>query len=161
VKGFNGVINEYVSIGGDLRVRNTTIFQDRFSRKGTVPTNQAFRRSVTSNDTSVTEFLGYTEVDLLPNYVMLYGDFNLNGGVTDREGFGLIRGFLPYDTYVKAGRFFPTFGLRVQDDAAFVRSQTGFTFDTPDEGAEVGIAPGPFFIAADVLNGPGGDKDVA
>ena len=161
VKGFNGQINEYLSIGGDLRVRNTTVFQDRFSKKGTVPQNQAFRRHVTSNDTDINEFLGYTQVDLLPDYVTLYGDWNLDGGVTNREGFGLIRGFLPYDTYLKAGRFFPTFGLRVQDDQAFIRARTGYTFTNPDEGGEIGFAPGPFFIASSITNGTGGDKDVA
>ena len=161
VKGFTGQLHEYVSIGGDLRVRNTTIFQDRFRRKtGNVPRNRAFRRSVTSNDTEINEFLGYTQIDLLPDYVTLYGDWNLDGGVTNREGFGLIRGFLPYDTYVKAGRFFPTFGLRVQDDQAFVRGRTGFTFTNPDEGGEIGFAPGPFFVATSITNGPKGDKDV-
>jgi hypothetical protein len=161
VKGFNGQISEYLSIGGDLRVRNTTVFQDEFSKKGNVPQNKVFRRSVTSNDTSINEFLGYMQVDLLPDYVTLYGDFNLDGGVTNREGFGLIRGFLPYDTYLKAGRFFPTFGLRVQDDSAFVRSRTGYTFQNPDEGGEIGFAPGPFFIATSITNGQNSDKDVA
>jgi hypothetical protein len=161
VKGFNGQLSEYVSIGGDLRVRNTTVFQDEFSKSGTVPPNRAFRRNVTSNDTEVNEFLGYAQVDLLPDYVTLYSDFNLDGGVTNREAFGLIRGFLPYDTYVKAGRFFPTFGLRVWDDQSFIRSRSGYTFTNPDEGGEIGFAPGPFFIASSITNGTGGDKDVA
>jgi hypothetical protein len=160
VKGFNGQINEYVGLGMDLRVNNTTIFQDRFNKQGNVPQNKAFRRSVSSNETAVNEFLGYTEVDVIPNYVMLYGDWNLNGGVTNREGFGLVRGFLPYDTYVKAGRFFPPYGLRLWDDSAFIRSETGFTFTNPDEGAEIGFAPGPFYFATSVTNGNSGDKDV-
>jgi hypothetical protein len=160
VKGFTGQLHEYVSIGGDLRVRNTTVFQDEFSRSGSVPRNRAFRRDVTSNDTEVNEFLGYAQIDLLPDYVTLYGDWNLDGGVTNREAFGLIRGFLPYDTYVKAGRLFPTFGLRVQDDQAFIRARSGFTFTNPDEGGEIGFAPGPFFLATSITNGPGGDKDV-
>ena len=162
VKGFNGQLHEFVSIGGDLRVRNTTVFQDEFSRStGNVPRNKAFRRHVTSNDTDINEFLGYAQVDLLPDYVTLYGDWNLDGGVTNREGFGLIRGFLPYDTYVKAGRFFPTYGLRVQDDQAYIRGRVGYTFTNPDEGGEIGFAPGPFFVASSITNGTGGDKDVA
>jgi hypothetical protein len=160
VKGFNGQIQEYVSIGGDLRVGNTTVFQDKFDSDGNVPSNRAFRRHVTSNEIAVNEVLGYAQVDLLPNYVMLYGDWNLNGGVTNREAFGLIHGFLPWDAYVKAGRLFPTFGLRVQDDQAYIRSRTGFTFTNPDEGGEVGIAPGPFFIASSITNGSSSDKDV-
>jgi hypothetical protein len=161
VKGFNGQLHEYVSIGGDLRVRNTTVFQDEFSKSGTIPQNKAFRRHVTSNDTEVNEFLGYAQIDLLPDYVTLYSDFNLDGGVTNREAFGLIRGFLPYDTYVKAGRLFPTFGLRVWDDSAFIRSRSGYTFTNPEEGGEIGFAPGPFFIASSITNGTSGDKDVA
>src|SRR3954469_25884772 len=33
-KPFNGQLNPYVAIGSDLRVRNTTIFQDRPDRLG-------------------------------------------------------------------------------------------------------------------------------
>jgi hypothetical protein len=160
VKGFTGQLHEYVSIGADLRVRNTTVFQDRFSPNNNVPGNRPFRERVTSNDSDVNAFLGYLQIDLLPDYITLYGDWNLDGGVTNREAFGLIRGFLPWDTYVKAGRFFPAFGLRVQDDQAFIRGRTGFTFQNPDEGGEIGFAPGPFFLATSITNGPGGDKDV-
>jgi len=55
---------------------------------------------------------------------------------------------------------FPTFGLRVFDDEAFIRSRSGFTFQNPDEGAEVGFAPGPFFLATTVTNGQDADTDV-
>src|SRR5437899_133087 len=82
-------------------------------------------------------------------------------GATNREAFGMIRGFLPWDTYVKAGRLFPAYGLRVQDDQAFIRARTGYTFQTPDEGGEIGIQPGPFFLASSITNGAAGDKDVA
>src|SRR5262249_19828671 len=95
-----------------------------------------------------------------PDVATLYVDENLNGGATNREAFGLIRGFLPWDTYVKAGRMFPAFGLRVWDDDAFIRSRTGFTFQNPDEGGEIGFAPGPFFFATTITNGTQGDKDV-
>lgn len=162
VRAFNGQLGEWVSIGSDLRVDNTTVFQDRFNSQGNVPSNQAFRRSVTSNTTSVNEFLGYLQVDLLPDYVTMYSAFNLNGGATNQEAFGLVRGFLPWDTFIKAGRFFPPFGLRVWDDQAFIRSATGYTFQNPYQGGEVGFAPGPFYFAAAVTNPPssGGNKDV-
>src|SRR5436309_10503892 len=44
VKPFNGEINSYASIGGDLRVQNITVFQDHPDRLGRVPTNEVFRR---------------------------------------------------------------------------------------------------------------------
>jgi hypothetical protein len=162
VKGFNGELNSYVSIGADLRVRNTTVFEDRLSRRGRVPPNRAFRRNTTSNDTDVNEFLGYLQIDLWPDVLTFYVDENLNGGANNREVFGLVRGFLPWDTYVKAGRMYPAFGLRVFDDQAFVRARSGFTFQNSDEGAEIGVAPGPFFFATTVTNGDDdpGDRDV-
>jgi len=160
VKPFNGELNSYVSIGGDLRVRNTTVFQDRPVNER-VDNNTAFRGRVDSNNLAVQEFLLYGQIDLIPDVVTLYADENFNGGATNREAFGLIRGFLPWETYVKAGRMFPAFGLRVQDDAAFIRSRTGYTFQNPDEGAEVGFAPGPFFVASTITNGNAGDRDVA
>ena len=160
VKPFNGEINPYVSIGGDLRVRNTTTFSDKPDAAGRVPENRAFRRGVTSNETSVIEALGYLQVDLWPDILSLYYDGDFHTGANTREVFGLLRGFLPWDTYVKAGRFFPAYGLRVQDDQAFIRSRTGFTFQNPDEGGEIGIQPGPFFLATSITNGQAGDKDV-
>jgi hypothetical protein len=158
VKPFNGDINSYVSIGSDLRVRNATVFQDEGE---TVATNQAFRQSTTSNDTAVQEFEFYGQLDLWPDVATIYVDEDFNGGATNKEAFGLLRGFLPWDTYVKAGRFFPPFGLRVQDDDAFIRRRTGYTFDSFDEGGEIGTAPGPFFLVTSVTNGTQADKDVA
>ena len=159
VKAFNGEVNSWISIGSDLRVRNTTTFQDP-PKNGRVSNDKAFREDVTSNDTEVYEFLGYLQVDLWPDVATLYVDENLNGGATNREVFGLFKGFLPWDTYFKAGRMFPAFGLRVFDDEAFIRSRSGFTFQNSDEGAEIGTAPGPFFIASTVVNGQDSDKDV-
>ena len=160
LKPFNGELSSYVSIGGDLRVRNTTVFQDRPNAQGEVPLNRAFRRHVQSNDVRVFEALGYGQVDLWPDIATFYIDENLTSGANNREVFGLIKGFLPWDTYVKGGRLFPAYGLRVQDDQAFIRARTGFTFQNPDEGGEIGIAPGPFFLATSITNGTPNDKDV-
>ena len=73
VKAFTGEVNSWISIGADLRVRNTTVFQDPI-RNGRVPNNTAFRENVTSNDTEVNEFLGYLQVDLWPDVATFYVD---------------------------------------------------------------------------------------
>jgi hypothetical protein len=161
VKPFSGELNPYLSLGGDLRVRNTTVFEDRPDAQGRVPDNRAFRRRVASNDSKVNEALVYGQVDLWPDLVTLYVDEDINGGANNREVFGMIRGFLPWDTYVKAGRLFPAYGLRVQDDDAFIRARSGYTFRSFDEGGEIGVQPGPFFVASSITNGKPGDKDVA
>jgi hypothetical protein len=161
VKPFNGEVNQYFSFGSDLRVRNTTVFEDHPDRLGRVPDNKVFRRSVRSNDFTANEFLLYGQVDVWPDIVTLYADEDFTSGANNREVFGMVHGVLPWDTYLKAGRFFPPYGLRVQDDEAFIRARTGFTFQNHDEGVEIGTQPGPLHVAASVTNGAAGDKDVA
>lgn len=159
-KSFDGQLHSHVSIGGDFRAASTTVFSDRPDAAGRVDRNQAFRSRVDSTDLDLRELLLYLQVDLWPDVLSLYVDEDFNGGATNREAFAILRGVLPLDGYVKAGRLYPTFGLRVHDDEAFIRARSGFTFDNSDEGGEIGIAPGPFFLAASVTNGSGGDRNV-
>ncbi|TMA85695.1 MAG: hypothetical protein E6J71_01310 [Deltaproteobacteria bacterium] len=161
VKAFDGEVNSYLSIGSDLRVRNTTTFGGHINKQGEVERNQAFRPEVLSNDTTVFEFLGYGQIDLWPDLVTLYADEEFTGGANNREAFALLKGFLPWDSYIKVGRMFPTFGLRVQDDQAYVRARSGYTFQNPDTGAEFGTQPGPFYLGTTITNGTSGDKDVS
>jgi len=160
VKAFNGEINQYLSIGSDLRVRNTTVFADTPNSAGRVPTNRAFRDNVQSNDITVNQFVLYGQADLFPDILTLYADEDFTSGANNREAFGMLHGILPWGTYIKAGRMFPAYGLRIQDDAAFIRSNVGFTFQNPDAGIEFGTQPGPFFVATSITNGTSGDKDV-
>ena len=39
------------------------------------------------------------------------------------------------------------------EDASFIRTNTGFTFQNPDEGGEIGDHPGAFYLATSVTNG--------
>jgi hypothetical protein len=159
VESFNGEINQYVSIGADLRVRSTTTWDGNLNAQGRVPENRAFRPHFASEELTVQEALGYIQVDLWPDVLTLYGDFNAaGGGVTARETIAILK--LPWNLFVKGGRFFPPFGLRLFEDASYVRTDTGFTFQNPDEGIEFGAIPGPFYVAASVTNGAGGDRDV-
>jgi len=155
VESFNGEISPYVSIGSDLRVRSTTTWNGPFTSSGRVEENRAFRPHFESEDIAVQEALGYIEVNLWPDVLSLYGDFNAaGGGVTARETFALLK--LPfYDFFMKAGRYFPPFGLRVYEDEHYIRTNTGFTFQNPFEGVEFGIIPGPFYLATSVTNGSG------
>jgi hypothetical protein len=159
-KAFDGQILSQLSIGADFRFRNTITFFDDPSSRGRVPENRAFRTGRTVNDADVEEFLLYLQVDLLPDVLTLYVDEDFSGGATNREVFGLLRGVLPWDGYVKAGRLYPAFGLRVHDDEAYIRARSGFTFQNSDEGVELGIAPGPFFVATSITDGEEGNTDV-
>jgi len=153
-------IHSHIRLGMDVRFRNTMLFEDKPNAQGEVRNNRAWRKYLESNDFDVPQARFYALVDLWPEIASVYVDESFAGGAENRELFGLFRGFLPYDFYFKGGRFYPTFGLRPQDDAAFIRSATGFTFQNPDEGIEIGFAPGPFFLAMDVVDGIEGDTDV-
>jgi hypothetical protein len=151
VQSFNGEINQWMSIGSDLRVRSTSTWADTPNAQGRVPMNRAFRDEFQSETLNVQEALGYIQVDLWPDVLTLYGDFNAaGGGVTARETVAIVH--LPFNTFFKGGRFFPPFGLRVYEDASFIRSNTGFTFQNPFEGGEAGIVQGPFYLATSVTN---------
>ena len=165
MKAFNGELNQYVSIGGDLRVRSTTTWDSgEPDANGRVPENKAFRPHFASEELDVPEALGYIQVDLWPDLLMLYGDFDAaGGGVTAREAMAILKvpdSLVPGNFFLKGGRFFPPYGLRLYEDNSFVRTNVGFTFQNPDEGFEIGAIPGPFYLAASVTNGAGGDRDV-
>ncbi len=72
------------------------------------------------------------------------------GGV---QSFGL--GFvLPWNGYVKVGRFLPAFGLGLEDHTAFVRQYLGLAPpNDSDSGLELGVYPGHFAVNVAVLNG--------
>lgn len=150
-----GLLVDGVSIGADFRGTNTTLMQDKPNAKGRVRNNTAFR-PVHSNDFEIAEASAYLEVNLIRDALTFYLDESFGpGSAFNRETFGLITGFLPWNMYVKAGKFFPPYGFRLQDDAAFIRSRTGFNFTSPDTGVEVGIAPGDAFFSVAVTNGTG------
>jgi hypothetical protein len=68
-----------------------------------------------------------------------------------RDAFVLVHE-LPYQLHAKAGRFVPSFGLRLDDHTAFIRRGIGLDTSVPESrvlGVEIGAAPNyPFFQAS-------------
>ena len=56
-------------------------------------------------------------------------------------------------SFAKFGKFLLPYGLRLKDDAAFIRERTGFSYKTPDQGIEFGFEPGPIAWFVSVTNG--------
>ena len=55
--------------------------------------------------------------------------------------------------YVKAGRFMPTYGLRLENHNLYTRQDIGFGPRDKDQGVEVGTQLGPLLVQLSVLNG--------
>lgn len=136
-----GEVTDWMAVGADLRVANTTTFLEE-------------RR----NTFEATEGTLYLELRPWPERVVLYADEEIAvGGARSREAWALLRG--PWSTYLRGGRLLPPFGLRLLDDAAFTRRVTGANFANPDLGLEAGFDLGPLFFAAALTNGSFSSED--
>jgi hypothetical protein len=99
------------------------------------------------------EAQAYLEARLLRQRVALYIDQTVGPNrAVARELFALIEK-LPWNGYAKAGKLLVPYGLRLKDDEEFVRAVTGFNYDTPDQGLEVGVEPGPWSMVVGLTNG--------
>jgi hypothetical protein len=111
-----------------------------------------------SNTFDLTQANLYGSVELFDEALSLYIDETVApGGASSREIYGLLRG--PWNSYVKGGRMVLPFGLRLQDDTAFIREITGFNHGVQDLGVEVGLEPGPWSISLAASNGTQGSSD--
>jgi hypothetical protein len=136
---FSGRLNDYIAIGGDFR-----FLYDSTKAPGGSSKDQYNQRKQNI----------YLEVDLIPDHVIFYQ--TLAEGGDAREIFGLLKGeLMGQPAYFKAGQFFLPYGLRLQDDSAFTRSVTGFTYGATDVGVELGYEPGNWALHAASTNGTG------
>jgi len=138
------VLNDRLSFGGDFRIAHFSTFSDG---------------SLSSDSFQTDKSNAYFQADLVPSHVTLYIDETIApGGAQTRELFGLIRG-IPGRSWIKAGKFLPPYGLRLEDDRAFIREVTGFNFNNPDTGVEFGSEPGNFSFVGAVTNGTSSVSD--
>lgn len=136
---FSGRLNDYIAIGGDFRA-----LYDR-TETPEADTEDVFNQRKQNI---------YLEIDLIPEHAIIYQ--TLADGGDAREIFGLLKWEISEQPiYLKVGQFFLPYGLRLQDDSAFTRAVTGFTYGTTDVGLELGYEPGPWAIHAAATNGTG------
>ncbi len=91
------------------------------------------------SDFSLTRATAYLDFTALPNLLQVYVDEKVApDNVENREAYVLVT---PHNGryVIKAGQMFLPFGLRLQDDDAFVRQASGVNFRTPDDGVELGL----------------------
>jgi hypothetical protein len=94
----------------------------------------------------------YVLFQLDPKFLLYYD----RGFSNTYEAFGLAH-VLPWDGYVKAGRFVPPYGWKFDDHTMYVRDGEGFAPPAnSDGGLEVGLSPDPFEIHVALVNGSRG-----
>jgi hypothetical protein len=136
----NRLLNDYVAIGGNFRLLGS----------GTVSESEP-RTTVDVSEANI-----QLEVRAVPDVLAFYLDQTVGpSAASTREGFALLEQ-LPFDGYLKVGKFLLPYGLRLLDDAEFIRQNTGFNYNTPDQGVEVGVEPGPLSLFLSVTNGTQG-----
>jgi hypothetical protein len=79
------------------------------------------------------------------------------GGSITRESWAQ---FTFRDFYVKAGKFFLPYGLRIEDDSAYIRQFTGINFNTADNGVEVGHVGDHWSAQVSITNGTSGGAEI-
>jgi hypothetical protein len=142
---WTGDLGKYIAVGGDIRGGWNQI---------DVP-GQA-----KTSETELQEFLAYLELRPLPRYLTLYVDAKLRpDDAFVREQY--VRLSTADDAwYIQGGEFFLPYGLRLQDDDAFIRQVTGINFNTSDTGWQLGLEKGKWSGQFAVTRGTAGGPEV-
>jgi hypothetical protein len=113
-----------------------------------------------TNSFNLHEARVYVSFAPIPNRLMVYIDqLAAPGSSLNREA------FVRYTTedgqyYLKAGRLYLPFGWRLQDEGAFVRTESGINMSGSDTGVELGWDGGPLSVRFAVSNGTYGGAEV-
>jgi hypothetical protein len=138
------VVSRWFAVGGDFRGGYSSVDVPGFDE---------------ISDTDVSRATVYAEFRALPNLLSVYVDQKI--APDDSENREAYLKVTPFDgkLTIKAGQMFVPFGLRLQDDNAFVRQATGVNFLTPDDGVEVGLELAKWSTQVAVIEGPSGADD--
>ena len=123
-------LTQYLTVGADSRFNGS--YQK--TKQKTDNTSQGFEVSSTQL---------YINIEIPDSGLSLYIDQQVApGSAINREALIMYK-FEQNDlfngSYLKAGKLFLPYGLRIEDDSAFIRQATGMNFDNSDNGVEYGI----------------------
>jgi len=138
---WTGKINDYFAVGGNARMNFDSI---RVLNQQDTPGFALHSAQV------------YLDLRVVPDRLSFYVDEHVApGNASNREAFALLWS-KDKSAYLKAGRFFLPYGLRLEDDTAFIRQAPGINFASSDNGVEGGLELGPWSNALAVSNGTAG-----
>lgn len=142
---WTGDIGRYFAVGGDVR--------GGWNRLD-VP------RRGSNSDTELDEFLAYVEIKPIPKYLTLYVDARLRPDEPEiREQYARLT-FPGGKWRLQGGEFFLPYGLRIQDDDAFIRQVSGINFNTPDTGWQLEFEEGKWSAQLAVTRGTAGGPEI-
>ena len=101
----------------------------------------------------------YLVAQLLPQRLTLYLDQQFSPSSENRTGWVMWR-FASQNHYLRAGKFFLPYGLRLEDDTAFVRQISGINFSSADNGIEFGIDQNDWSAQLALSNGTAGAAEI-
>ena len=138
---WTGEMTKWLSVGADLRASY---------QQADVP------NADDSSEFRINRGTVYVEAELIPNRLSLYVDQQIApGSGLNREAYVRLNS-RSRKFHFAAGQFFLPYGLRLQDDSAFIRQVTGIHFSNPDRGVQLGYEAGPWSTQLTVTNGSGG-----
>jgi len=123
-KPWTGEVTKWFAAGGDFRGGYSS---------------ESIPGQSTTSATDITRATAYLDFIALPNLLSFYFDEKVApDDQENREAYVLVTPHNGRYT-IKAGQMFLPFGLRLQDDDAFVRQASGVNFRNPDDGVELGL----------------------
>jgi len=141
---WTGEVSKWLSVGSDLRAH--------------------YRNVDAPNSPQISEFnvargTVYVEASLIENRLSLYLDQQVAPGAgLNREAYLKLLDQRGQWQFI-AGQFFLPYGIRLQDDSAFVRQATGINFANPDRGIKLGYENARWSSQLSVTNGSGGGAE--
>lgn len=142
---WTGTIGKWLAVGGNLRGGYEYIDipdQDEVS------------------EFDVTRGTLYIEAQVIPNRLSVYIDQQFAPDASqNREAYVKLRN-ADGRWHLLAGQFYLPYGLRLQDDSAFVRRATGINFTNPDRGVQLGYEHQQWSMQLSVTNGTGGGAEL-
>lgn len=138
------MVSRYLDIGGDLRTSTTA---------NILPGEEEDQLTFTTDRATL-----YVEAKLIPRRLTLYLDQRFAPGMSSREAWMMYQ-TEKQDWFVKAGAFYLPFGLRIEDDSAFIREATGVSFNNSDNGVMLGHDKGPWSTRLSITNGTNGGSE--
>jgi len=140
---WTGDVTKFLRIGGDLRFDGTV-------------TQVPHQKTV--NTFAMQQTRVYGEANVIPDRLIVYVDEQVApGGALNREAYGVYWS-ASHDWYLKAGQMYLPFGLRLQDQTAFIQTTSQINMYSPDQGVEFGWEKGHWDGQLAISNGTAGSS---